>query len=118
MAKPWLAHYPNGVPEFIKPLEYTSLVDFLEQITQQYESLTAFSHLGLNIDYSGLEKDSRYFASYLLSLNLEQHSRVAIILPNCLQYPVVLFGILRAGHIVVNTNPLYSARELKNQLSS
>ncbi len=118
MAKPWLAHYPNGVPEFIKPLEYTSLVDFLEQITQQYKGHTAFSHMGLNLGYSGLEKNSRYFASYLLSLNLERHSRVAIILPNCLQYPVVLFGILRAGHIVVNTNPLYSARELKNQLNN
>jgi long-chain acyl-CoA synthetase len=117
MVKPWLAHYPKDVPEFIKPLEYTSLVDFFEQITQQYEGLTAFSHLGLNLDYSGLEKNSRYFANYLLSLNLERHSRVAIILPNCLQYPVVLFGILRAGHIVVNTNPLYSARELKNQLN-
>jgi len=117
MVKPWLAHYPHGVPEFIKPLEYTSLVDFLEQITQQYKGLTAFSHMGLNLDYGDLEKNSRYFAHYLLSLNLESHSRVAIILPNCLQYPVVLFGILRAGHIVVNTNPLYSARELKNQLN-
>lgn len=61
MAKPWLAHYPNGVPEFIKPLVYTSLVDFLEQITQKYKDHTAFSHMGLKLGYSGLEKNSRFF---------------------------------------------------------
>ena len=116
MVKPWLAHYPEGVPEFISPMEYDSLADFFEQKVKQFGDKPAFSNMGASLSYTELEEHSRNFASYLQALDLQPKTRIAIKLPNTLQYPIVLLGVIRAGMIAVNTNPLYTGRELLHQL--
>jgi long-chain acyl-CoA synthetase len=116
--RPWLASYPSGVPHQIELAPYTSIVSVLQASVKDYGNRPAFSHMGREIDYSTLDRLSQQFAGYLLdALKLKKGDRIAIMMPNCLQYPVALFGALRAGLIVVNTNPLYTARELKHQLT-
>ena len=116
--RPWLASYPPGVPHQIELAPYTSIVSVLQASVKDYGSRPAFSHMGREIDYSTLDRLSQQFAGYLLDeLKLKKGDRIAIMMPNCLQYPVALFGALRAGLIVVNTNPMYTARELKHQLT-
>jgi len=116
--RPWLAAYPAGIPAEIDPDEYPSLKDLLERSFSEFAELTAFSNLGSELRYAEVEALSRSFAAYLQSATgLSPGDRVAIMMPNLLQYPVVLFGILRAGMVVVNVNPLYTARELEHQLS-
>ncbi len=115
--RPWLAHYPKGVPADIDFDGYTSIVSVLERALNQFRDRPAFSSFGKTLTYDEIDKLSQRFASYLLNeVKLKHGERVAIMLPNVLQYPIAIFGILRAGLVVVNVNPLYTARELKHQL--
>src|SRR5579871_4692180 len=116
MEKIWLKSYRAGVPAEIDLNEYASINDVLAQSCRKFRSLPAFRNLGTTITYEELDRLSRDFAAWLASLGLAQGTRVALMMPNLLQYPVALFGILRAGMIVVNINPLYTARELEHQL--
>ncbi|MDU6077213.1 MAG: long-chain-fatty-acid--CoA ligase FadD [Pantoea sp.] len=118
MNKVWLKRYPADVPAEINADRYTSLVDLVEQATQRYADQTAFINMGQPLSYRQLEQKSRAFAAYLQSgLGLKKGDRIALMMPNLLQYPVALFGVLRAGMVVVNVNPLYTPRELKHQLN-
>ena len=116
MNKIWLQSYPPGVPSEIDPAAYASLKDLLERSCQRFRDKTAFSNMGVSMSYGELDRLSRDFAAYLQS-RLHKGERVAIMLPNLLQYPVALFGALRAGMTVVNVNPLYTASELEHQLA-
>ncbi|MBW8190173.1 long-chain-fatty-acid--CoA ligase FadD [Neiella marina] len=118
MEKIWLKNYPEGVPETINPEHYTSLVDIFEESVRKYPDQPAFINMGAVQTFRSLEEQSRAFAAYLQhELKLEKGDRVAIMMPNLLQYPIALFGALRAGMVVVNVNPLYTPRELKHQLN-
>src|SRR5688500_2335354 len=115
--QPWLASYTQGVPAQIDVEEYPSIVAVLQGSLEKYRDRPAFANLGKVITYGELDTLSRRFAAYLLGeLKLKKGDRVAIMMPNCLQYPIATFGVLRAGLTVVNTNPMYTARELKHQL--
>ena len=117
LERPWLASYPAGVPQQIDPDEYSSIVSVLKSSLEKYRDRPAFANMGRSITYAEVDKYSQQFAAYLLGeLKLKKGDRVAIMLPNCLQYPIATFGILRAGLTVVNTNPMYTPRELKHQL--
>jgi long-chain acyl-CoA synthetase len=116
MEKIWLKSYPEGVPAEIDLQEYASLKDVLESTCRRYADLPAFSNLGAAISFRELEELSRAFGAWLQHAGLGKGERVALMMPNLLQYPVALFGALRAGCTVVNTNPLYTARELQHQL--
>ena len=115
--RPWLASYPPGVPAQINPDEFPSVVGVLESSIRQYRDRPAFSNLGKELTYGDIDRLSTQLAGYLLGeLKLQKGDRVAIMMPNCLQYPISTFGILRAGLTVVNVNPMYTPRELKHQL--
>lgn len=115
--QPWLEQYPNDVSPEIDMNQYQSLLELFEESTFKYSDQAAYKNMGATLTYRKLEERSRAFAAYLQQeLNLKKGDRVAIMMPNLLQYPVALFGILRAGLVVVNVNPLYTARELKHQL--
>lgn len=116
MEKNWLKHYPSGVAEEINPERYSSILDIFEQSIAHYRYQTAFINMGHSITFDELDKLSLQFASYLQSLGLKKGEAVAIMMPNLLQYPIAMFGVLRAGLVVVNVNPLYTARELRHQL--
>ena len=116
MEKIWLNSYPSGVPAEVDLQEYASLKTVLESTCSRYSDLTAFSNLGASISFRELEELSRAFAAWLQHAGLSKGDRIALMMPNLLQYPVALFGALRAGCTVVNTNPLYTARELQHQL--
>ena len=118
MKKPWLSSYPEGVPENIAKPPFTSLTDMIESCLAKYSERNAYSNMGASITFGQLDQMSYSFACYLQNdLKLEKGDRVAIMLPNINQYPVALCGILRAGLVVVNVNPLYTPRELRHQLS-
>lgn len=115
--RPWLANYPAGVPAEIDPEQYRSVPAVLDEAIAKFRDNVAFSNMGKTITYGELDARSRDFAAYLLGeLKLKKGDRVAIMMPNCLQYPIATFGVLRAGLTVVNTNPMYTARELRHQL--
>jgi len=115
--RPWFKSYPPGIPHEIDLDEYRSIVSVFDRATSRFSQRPAFSNLGRTLTYAEVEEASRHFAAYLLGeLKLKKGDRVAIMMPNCLQYPIAIFGILRAGLTVVNVNPLYTARELKHQL--
>jgi len=115
--KVWLKRYPPEVPAEINPDQYRSLVEVFERSCCQFGRRYAFASMGYGMTYRELEKKSRAFAVYLQQeLGLEKGERVAIMLPNLLQYPVALFGVLRAGLVAVNVNPLHTPRELEHQL--
>ncbi len=115
--RPWLAHYPAGVPETIDVDTYGSLVDVVEEAFERFRHRPAFRNFGRTLSYDDIDRLSRQFAGYLTGeLGLSRGDRVAIMLPNVLQYPIALFGAMRAGLVVVNTNPMYTARELEHQL--
>lgn len=117
MEKIWLKEYPPGIPEEINPDTYSSIVEMLEQSCEKFAYRPAFYSLGTMITFQQFEKASRHFAAYLQhELHLKKGDRIAIMLPNLLQYPIVMFGALRAGLIVVNVNPLYTVHELAYQL--
>ncbi len=115
---PWLKHYSKGVPAEINPDIYGSLPDFQKKLAEEYGDHIAFTNFGSSITYKEFYQRSLEFASYLQSLpGLERGDRVAVMMPNLLQYPVAIFGILWAGFVVVNINPLYTARELEEILT-
>ncbi|MBP6691048.1 MAG: AMP-binding protein [Xanthomonadales bacterium] len=115
--KPWLQSYPAGTPETVDLAEYASVAAVLDAACERFRARPAFSNMGRTLSYEDVDRLSGHFASYLLNvLKLKKGDRVAIMLPNILQYPVALFGVLRAGLTVVNTNPMYTGRELKHQL--
>ncbi len=117
MEKVWLKNYPPGVPAQINPNEYSSLVKILEESCERFAELPAFTSMGKTISYSQYDQLARDFAAWLQgSAKLQKGDRIALMLPNVFQYPIALFGALRAGLTVVNTNPLYTARELEHQL--
>ena len=118
MDKPWLKSYPEDVPAEIPAPGFHSIRDLCEHAFREFAGRPAYTNLGTTISYRELDRLSYQFACYLQnSLGLTRGERVAIMLPNILQYPVALFGIFRAGLVVVNVNPLYTARELRHQLS-
>jgi long-chain acyl-CoA synthetase len=114
----WLKSYPAGVPADIDANRYASVVAVLKSVCERYSHRPAFSNMGRVLSYADVDRLSGDFASYLLNeLKLKKGDRVALMMPNVLQYPIAIFGILRAGLVVVNTNPMYTARELKHQLN-
>ena len=115
--KPWLKHYPKGVPENIDVSAHASLVALFEDSFQRFAHRNAYLYMGKALTFAQLDVQSRSFANYLQTLGLEPGARVAIMLPNVLQFPVAMVGAIRAGCVVVNTNPLYTARELEHQLN-
>ena len=116
--KPWLQRYPADVPENINADTFSSLLDMFEQGVNDFAEQPAYINFGKSMSYRELDNQSRDFAAYLQqSLHLAPGERIALMMPNLLQYPVCLFGALRAGLVVVNVNPLYTARELKHQLT-
>jgi long-chain acyl-CoA synthetase len=117
-AKPWLDSYPPGVPAEIDPDQYASLAELLESSFARHGTAAAFTNLGETLSFTDVERSSRAFAAYLQSIpTLSRGDRVAVMLPNLLQSPVVLFGVLRAGMVVVNVNPMYTVPELEHQLA-
>ncbi|MDQ5896338.1 MAG: long-chain acyl-CoA synthetase [Pseudomonadota bacterium] len=116
MQKVWLRHYPEGVPAEIAPDRYASLVALLEESFATFRDRDAYRYLGQAMSYARVDEQSRAFAAWLQSQGLTKGDRVAIMLPNLPQYPIAVAGILRAGLVVVNINPLYTARELEHQL--
>jgi long-chain acyl-CoA synthetase len=116
-ARPWLARYPRGIPAEADVKAFGSLAEMLEASCRRFGDLPAFMNMGVSISYAELDRGSRDFAAYLQQeLALPRGARVAIMLPNLLQYPLALFGIVRAGLVVVNVNPQYTASELEHQL--
>jgi len=114
--RPWLSSYPQGVPADIDASRYASLVQLMEESFSRFADRTAYSFMGKDLSYAEVDKLSRAFAGYLQGLGLAKGERVAVMMPNCLQYPIAVCGILRAGLILVNVNPLYTPRELEHQL--
>jgi len=114
--KPWLKSYPPGVPAQIDLSGYRSIVDILETSCSEFKDRMAYHNMGAELSYSELDYLTRNFAASLQAMGLQQGDRIALMMPNILQYPVALFGALRAGLIIVNTNPMYTARELRHQL--
>lgn len=115
---PWYASYPKGVPTEVNVDQYENIIDLLEQSFSKFGNRPAFHNMGTTLSFAEIDRRSKKFASYLQNdLGLKQGSRVALMMPNILQYPVALFGAIRAGMVVVNVNPLYTARELEHQLN-
>ena len=115
--KLWHKSYQPGVPTLIDEKQFSSLPDFLEKTFQKFATKPAFHNMGKTLSYAEIDRLSNQFACFLQNdLNLSRGDRVAIMMPNLLQYPIALFGALRAGMIVVNCNPLYTPRELEHQL--
>ena len=115
--KPWLENYPEGASEELVFDPRGTLVKLLDQAETDYASYEAFVNFGVSMKYEQVAKDSKSFAAYLQNvLGLRKGDRIAMMMPNLLQYPVAIFGALRAGLIVVNVNPLYTPRELEHQL--
>ncbi len=116
--KPWLKSYPSGVPELINPEQYRSVSEIIDESCARFADGAAFTSMGRTITYADYERLSREFAAYLQNVaRLKKGDRIALMLPNVLQYPIALYAALRAGLTVVNTNPLYTARELEHQLA-
>ena len=115
--KPWLNSYPDGVPHPVDGAQFESLNDLFAQSFAQYGSRLAFDCMGKKITYKELDELSWQFAAYLQSQGLKKGDRIALMMPNLLQYPIALLGSLRAGCVVVNVNPMYTARELAYQLN-
>lgn len=116
MEKIWLKNYDSRVPADINPDRYSSIVDIFEQSIEKYSANVSYINMGKSISFAELNLLSRDFAAYLQNAGLQKGDAVAIMMPNLIQYPVALFGILRAGMTVVNVNPLYTPRELQHQL--
>jgi long-chain acyl-CoA synthetase len=116
MEKIWLSHYPQGVPPEVDLHAYASLVELFDRSCARYAARPAFSSMGTVLTYADVERATRDFAAYLQGRGLVPGDRVALMMPNVLQYPVALFGAFRAGFVVVNCNPLYTPRELEYQL--
>ncbi|MGX5174311.1 long-chain-fatty-acid--CoA ligase FadD [Aliikangiella sp. IMCC44653] len=117
MQKVWLDSYPDGVPHEINPDSYQSLIEIFDESVALYPDRPAFHNMGAELTYKQLDQKARDFAAYLQTeLGLQQGDRIALMMPNLLQYPVAIFGAFKAGLAVINVNPLYTSRELKHQL--
>jgi len=117
MEKVWFQNYPEGSPTTLDTSKYDSILDILDKAIREHPDRPAYINMGQVLTFRKLEERSRAFAAYLQNeLKLERGERVALMMPNLLQYPIALFGILRAGLVVVNVNPLYTPRELEHQL--
>ncbi len=116
MEKIWLKNYPKGVPAEIDADAYSSLTELFDQCCERYADSTAYISMGQTLSYAQLQQQARCFAAWLTSQGAQKGTRVALMMPNILQYPVAIFGTLLAGCVVVNCNPLYTARELEHQL--
>jgi len=113
----WLKSYPDGIPDQLPPPEFRSIREMFEHAFETYPDRPSYTNMGASISYRELDELSMQFACYLQqSLGLVRGERVAIMLPNILQYPVALCGVFRAGLVVVNVNPMYTERELEHQL--
>ena len=117
MDKPWLARYPEAVPAEIDLSTYNSILDIFDESLEAYSDRDAYMNFGKSLSFEKWGRESRDFAAYLQSLGLQKGDRIALMLPNILQYPVAIMGALRAGLVVVNTNPMYTPRELRHQLT-
>ncbi|MCH2081416.1 MAG: AMP-binding protein [Saprospiraceae bacterium] len=115
--RPWLKNYPKGIPANIDPDAYPTLVAMFEETFKKYAKRPAFSCMGKTLSYEQVDKLSKNFGAYLHSRGLEAGDRIALMMPNLIQYPIALFGALRAGLLVVNTNPLYTPREMHHQFT-
>jgi long-chain acyl-CoA synthetase len=116
MERIWLKHYPAGVPADIDPNKYQSIRDLFDESVASFADRPAYYCMGAEITFAELDQLSKAFGAWLQAQGLQKGDRVALMMPNILQYPVALFGILRAGMVVVNVNPLYTPRELEHQL--
>ena len=114
--RPWLNAYPEGVPSDIDTSQYPSLVALMEEAFAKHSSKVAYSFMGKELSFAEVDAQSKAFAAYLQGLGLQRGDRVALMMPNIPQYPVAVAAVLRAGYVVVNVNPLYTARELEHQL--
>lgn len=118
MEQPWFNIYPAGVAHTIADQGNRTIVDIFESSCQRFSTKTAYTNMGAKLTYEKLEEKTRHFASFLQNdIGLAKGDRVALMMPNLLQYPIALFGVLRAGMVVVNVNPLYTTRELEHQLT-
>jgi long-chain acyl-CoA synthetase len=118
MEKIWLKSYEEGVPAEIELDDYPSIVEFLEESVAKHFKRPAFENFGKQMTYAELDRSSQEYAGYLQNhLNLKKGDRIAIMMPNLLQYPIAMFGALRAGLVVVNVNPLYTPREIVHQMN-
>ncbi len=115
--RPWLSVYPEGVPANIDTSEYPTILAYMTEVSKKHSKKKAFSSMGVEITFKELDKYSTQFGAYLQSRGLEPGDRIALMMPNILQYPIALFGALKAGLIVVNTNPLYMPREMEHQFN-
>jgi long-chain acyl-CoA synthetase len=115
--RPWLKNYPQDVPANINADAYPNLISLLEETFKKYGKKPAFSCMGKELTFEQVDKMSLDFGAYLQSRGLEPGDKVALMMPNMLQYPIALFGCLRAGLVIVNTNPLYTPREMKHQFT-
>lgn len=115
--RPWLKLYQAGVPANIDPDVYPNVVTMVDDVMKKYKNLDAFSCMGKSLTFSQVDRMADQFAAYLQSRGLEPNDKIALMMPNLLQYPIALFGALRAGLIVVNTNPLYTPREMLHQFN-
>jgi long-chain acyl-CoA synthetase len=116
LQKTWLKNYPEGVPAEIHAAQYPSLVELMTSAFKKFPAQPAYKMMGRQISFAQLDEMSRALAAYLQSLGLEKGDRVALMMPNVMQYPVAVAAVLRAGFVVVNVNPLYTPRELEHQL--
>jgi len=114
--KPWLQRYPEGVPAEIDPGQYNSILDIFKQSCEQFRDRVAYVNFDRELTFADLDQRSRDFAAWLRSRGMSKGDRIALMMPNILQYPVALFGAMRAGMVIVNTNPMYTPRELRHQL--
>lgn len=114
---PWLKHYPKGVPHELNPEAYPSLVDLINEGFKKFGSQPAYTYMDKTHTFSQIKDEAFAFAAYLQGLGLKTGDRIAVQMPNCTQYPIVLFGSILAGLVVVNTNPLYTPREMKHQFA-
>jgi len=116
-ARPWLPVYPEGTPVNIDSTSYPTLLKYFDGVIERFGSRKAFSSMGVTITFKELDKLSTQFGGYLQSRGLEPGDKIALMMPNILQYPIALFGAMKAGLIVVNTNPLYTPREMEHQFN-
>jgi long-chain acyl-CoA synthetase len=117
MERFWLKNYPAGVPADIDPAEYGSLVQLIDESLRKFKTRAAFDSMGKTITYGEVDEMSRSLGAFLQSRGMKRGARVALMMPNVLQYPVAIAAVLRAGYVVVNVNPLYTPRELEHQLT-
>lgn len=114
-SRPWLSQYPSGIPANIELDKYETIIGFVKECLVKYKDRDAYECMGKRLTYKQIDDMSEAFGAYLQSRGLMKGSKIAIMLPNLLQFPVALFGALKAGLVIVNTNPLYTAREMKHQ---